>query len=62
MARKSKISRLTITDAMIVAAMRKAHRERSHAFAGMLGALGQGLSRVFSSGKPGRSAGIPHPT
>lgn len=59
MAYPIKIRRLTITDEMIVAGMRKAHEERSKAFMGMIHAAGRGISHLFSGGRRGQSGGIP---
>jgi len=59
MPRPTKIRRLTITDEMIVAGMRKAHEERSKAFLGVLHAAGRGISHLFSGGRKGTTGGIP---
>lgn len=62
MAKPEKIRRITITDEMIVAGMRKAHEERSKAMFRMLGTVSRSISSIFSA--PGRSgsAGLPHAT
>ncbi len=59
MPRPTKIRRLTVTDEMIVAGLRKAHEERSKAFLGMLHAAGRGISNLFQGGRKGTAGGIP---
>lgn len=59
MAQPTKIRRLTITDEMIVAGMRKAHEERSKAFMEIFHAAGRGISHLFAGGRKGQTGGIP---